>query len=273
MSIDQGFDFLGWNFRRYKAKFLIKPSNKNVKAFYAKAKEVSANKTAKQEELISLLNPILRGWANYHRPVVAKATFNRLDGLIFRAIWSWSKRRHRNKSASWIRKRYFRSEGNRNLGVLHHGCKRRWQAGNGGANPLGGHAHPQAHKRSRGATTPSIRPMSCMARSCIRYACCMTCITASSGLGCIARKTVCVHTAEARSPGKRAGTTTTSTAGWMGAQTGLENRVLLHPVCHAKVHSQGIIVVKPDARVIRRREPYARGNSHVRLWAASLRKQ
>src|SRR5690606_10168276 len=62
VSIDQGFDFLGWNFRRYKAKFLIKPSKKNVKTFYGKVKEViSANKTAKQEELISLLNPMLRG--------------------------------------------------------------------------------------------------------------------------------------------------------------------------------------------------------------------
>lgn len=34
VHIDEGFDFLGWNFRKYSGKLLIKPSKKNVKTFY-----------------------------------------------------------------------------------------------------------------------------------------------------------------------------------------------------------------------------------------------
>ncbi|MCB2508681.1 group II intron reverse transcriptase/maturase, partial [Listeria monocytogenes] len=65
--IDQGFDFLGWNFRKYNGKLLIKPSQKNAKAFYGKVKEViETSRTARQEDLIRTLNPILRGWALYH---------------------------------------------------------------------------------------------------------------------------------------------------------------------------------------------------------------
>ena len=62
--IDQGFDFLGWNFRKYSGKMLIQPSKKNAQAFYRKVAEtISGNKTAKQADLIRLLNPLLRGWA------------------------------------------------------------------------------------------------------------------------------------------------------------------------------------------------------------------
>jgi len=68
--IDSGFDFLGWNFRKYSGVMLIKPSKKNVKAFYGKVREIiKSYAMMKQAELIQLLNPILRGWARYHQPV------------------------------------------------------------------------------------------------------------------------------------------------------------------------------------------------------------
>ena len=85
VHIKEGFDFLGWNFRKYDGKLLIKPSKKNVKTFYSKVREViSTSKTVRQEDLIRLLNPILRGWALYHQPVVAKKTYSRMDHMIFR---------------------------------------------------------------------------------------------------------------------------------------------------------------------------------------------
>ncbi|WP_273660237.1 reverse transcriptase domain-containing protein, partial [Pseudomonas aeruginosa] len=60
--IDQGFDFLGWNFRKYNGKLLIKPSQKNAKAFYGTVKEViETSRTARQEDLIRTLHPSLRG--------------------------------------------------------------------------------------------------------------------------------------------------------------------------------------------------------------------
>ena len=112
--IDQGFDFLGWNFRKYSGKFLIKPSKKNAQAFYRKVAEtISGNKTVKQESLIRLLNPMLRGWAQYHCPVSAKRAYSRMEHLVFQRLWRWSRRRHPQKNTGWVRKKYFHSVGDR----------------------------------------------------------------------------------------------------------------------------------------------------------------
>ena len=62
VHIDDGFDFLGWNFRKYSGKLLIKPSRKSVKAHYDKVKEIIAKSiSVKTEVLIGKLNPVLRG--------------------------------------------------------------------------------------------------------------------------------------------------------------------------------------------------------------------
>jgi RNA-directed DNA polymerase len=112
--IEEGFDFLGQNVRKYNGKLLIKPSKKSVKAFLGKVRGVvKANKTAHQRNLILLLNPIIRGWAQYHRHVVASRTFATVDHRIWRTLWYWSKRRHPDKSAQWIMERYFRKRGSR----------------------------------------------------------------------------------------------------------------------------------------------------------------
>ena len=113
--IDKGFDFLGVNIRKYNGKFLIKPSKKNLKAFLDKVRNaIKDNKAAKQVNLIKMLNPIIRGWVNYHRTVNAKETFERVDKEIWQSLWQWAKRRHPDKSPVWITKKYFKTAGNRN---------------------------------------------------------------------------------------------------------------------------------------------------------------
>ena len=108
--ISEGFDFLGQNVRKYDGKLLIKPSAKNVKAFLDSVREtIRVNRSAKQETLISLLNPKIRGWANYHRHVVAKKTYTAVDHHIWRALWRWARRRHPNKLSEWVRQKYFRT--------------------------------------------------------------------------------------------------------------------------------------------------------------------
>jgi RNA-directed DNA polymerase len=112
--IDQGFDFLGQNLRKYRGKLLIKPAANNVKACADKIREtINGNKTAKQVSLIRLLNPMIHGWALYHRHVVAKDTFRTIDHHVWSALWRWSKRRHPNKGRDWVRHKYFRIIGNR----------------------------------------------------------------------------------------------------------------------------------------------------------------
>jgi RNA-directed DNA polymerase len=113
--IKDGFDFLGWNIRKYCGKLLMKPSKANVKAHLDKIREViKANKTAKQADLIRLLNPVLRGWANYHSHAVAKETFARVDHIVWSMLWRWAVRRHPRKGARWVKEKYFKSRGHRN---------------------------------------------------------------------------------------------------------------------------------------------------------------
>jgi RNA-directed DNA polymerase len=113
--IREGFDFLGWNIRKYNGKLLMKPSKANVKAHLDKIREViRANKAAKQANLIRLLNPVLRGWANYHSHVVAKQTFARVDAHVWSMLWRWAVRRHPNKGARWVKEKYFKTRGTRN---------------------------------------------------------------------------------------------------------------------------------------------------------------
>jgi len=113
--IDEGFDFLSWNFRKYDGKFLIKPSQKSIKSITQKLNTiVSKAKTWTQDELIKTLNPVIRGWANYHRHIAAKDVFRKLDSYLWEITWRWGKRRHSNKGHKWIANKYWTSEGTRN---------------------------------------------------------------------------------------------------------------------------------------------------------------
>lgn len=113
--IDQGFDFLGFNVRKYNGKLLIKPSKKNIKNFLKEIRRViKSNLTVKTENLIYLINPKIRGWANYFRHVASKEIFAYVTHYIFKALFSWAKRRHPNKGTRWVVNKYYRSEGLRN---------------------------------------------------------------------------------------------------------------------------------------------------------------
>ncbi len=113
-NIAQGFDFLGQNVRKYNGKFLIKPSKKNIQAVLTKIRSIiKDNKAVRQVNLISLLNPVIKGWANYHQYVAAKQTFSKVDNAIWHALWQWCRRRHTQKGGRWIKHRYFHFIGTR----------------------------------------------------------------------------------------------------------------------------------------------------------------
>jgi RNA-directed DNA polymerase len=106
--ISQGFDFLGQHLRTFDDKLIIRPSRKNTHAFLEKVRQlIKVNSDVDQATLISILNPIIRGWANYHRHVSSAATFWKVDHEIWRTLWRWAKRRHPKKGARWIKKKYF----------------------------------------------------------------------------------------------------------------------------------------------------------------------
>lgn len=90
-DIEDGFDFLGQNVRKYNGKLLIKPSKQSVQEFLAKVRGIiKANPGSSAGQLIVQLNLLIRGWANYHRHVVSKKVFKQVDHAIFQALWRWA---------------------------------------------------------------------------------------------------------------------------------------------------------------------------------------
>jgi RNA-directed DNA polymerase len=113
--IDEGLDFLGQNVRKYKGKLLIKPAKASKKSMLTKVRDIiKKHSDSKAVDLIISLNPLIRGWANYHRHIVSSDTFSKIDAAIFKALWRWCLRRHPNKSKRWIKSKYFGKLGNRN---------------------------------------------------------------------------------------------------------------------------------------------------------------
>lgn len=123
VHLDEGFDFLGFNVRRYAVetkdakkkrtltphhKVLIKPSKESVNKFRKAVKDMfMRHKGASVEVLITKLNALITGWGNYFRHAVSKMTFHSLDHYIFQRQVRWAKFRHHTKGWNWIKERYF----------------------------------------------------------------------------------------------------------------------------------------------------------------------
>jgi RNA-directed DNA polymerase len=107
--LEDGFDFLGFNIRRYRnGKLLIKPSKAAVRRFRERlTAEMRALRGANAQAVIRRLNPIIRGWAAYYRTVVSKKAYVHLDTHMWKLAFSWAKRSHPNKSRRWVADRHF----------------------------------------------------------------------------------------------------------------------------------------------------------------------
>jgi RNA-directed DNA polymerase len=108
--IEDGFDFLGQHPRKYSGKFLTKPARGNYRTILTRIRETIRKFSAqKAGDMIRALNPIIRGWANYHRHIAAKASFGALDSQIYRYLKDWAKRRHPHKGRRWLSRQYWYS--------------------------------------------------------------------------------------------------------------------------------------------------------------------
>jgi RNA-directed DNA polymerase len=114
---EPGFDFLGFTIRQFPVgkyhskqgfKTIITPSKQKQKVHYDQiASVIEAHKAAPQAALISHLNPIIRGWANYYTTVVSKVAYSDIDNLMYQKLRAWAKHRHLNKNGEWVSKRYW----------------------------------------------------------------------------------------------------------------------------------------------------------------------
>ena len=243
--VEKGFDFLGQNVRRYpNGKLLIKPSKKNLKTFLDGIRQTIGNaRGMSAADLIDLLNPKIRGWANYHRHVVSSRIFSSVDRSIFYNLWQWARGRHQKKTSHWLKKKYFEKRGTRDWcffgetcddqGQLHKAWLyharstpiRRHVKVKGEANPYDPAFETYFEEREGSHMRETFR-----GTRTLRYI-----WNEQRGLCTVCKLPI------------------TRTTGWrlhhcvplvQGGSKSAENRVLLHPECHDKVHRLTLSVSK-----------------------------
>jgi RNA-directed DNA polymerase len=241
--IEDGFDFLGQNVRKYKTgkrhKLLIKPAKKNVAAFLEKVRDiVKANKPLPAGKLIAKLNPIIRGWVNYHRHVVSKKTFSTVDEAIYQTLKRWINRRHPRKSDAWKAKKYFKTCGGDNWVFFGTDGEQTWHLTRADSVPTARHVKIQGEANPYDPTWESYfeKRLDVRMEATLKgKRWLLTLWKEQRGLCPVCNQKI------------------TKITGWhshhilwrsKGGSDRAENRVLLHPTCHQQVHSQRISVTK-----------------------------
>jgi RNA-directed DNA polymerase len=108
VHLNDGFDFLGFNVRRYRDKLLIKPSKAALQRLRERlAAEMKSLRGANIAAVLQRINPIVRGWSAYYRTVVSSKVFARLDNYMWALTYKWACYSHPNKPNSWVVAQYF----------------------------------------------------------------------------------------------------------------------------------------------------------------------
>jgi len=103
VHIDDGFDFLGFHIRRMRRRGSTKwfvytrPSKKAIASIKGRVKTMTYRATLHHDPgyLMDYLGRVLRGWANYFRHGVSKATFSAIDSYAWERITSWLRDKHK----------------------------------------------------------------------------------------------------------------------------------------------------------------------------------
>jgi len=108
VNAETGFDFLGFNVRRYHGKLLIKPSLAAIRRIRERLRtEFRALRGSNAGAVLRKINPIVRGWSAYYRTVVSSEIFTQLDNYVWALAYKWAKHSHPNKPKHWIVNKYF----------------------------------------------------------------------------------------------------------------------------------------------------------------------
>jgi RNA-directed DNA polymerase len=105
--IGQGFNFLGFHYRKYRGTLLVQPQDGKTGELLEKVRGVLAKyRGIPFHALLAKLNAVIRGWAYAYRHVVAKERLSYVDNRIYPLVKKWLQKEHRSKTWAWIRKRY-----------------------------------------------------------------------------------------------------------------------------------------------------------------------
>jgi len=247
--VADGFDFLGQNVRRFGTKLLLKPSRQNEQRFLVKVDDLIRQQGGHLTagELIERLNPLIRGWAQYHRHVSNNRRLDRVDRLLLGKLWRWARRRHRHKSAAWVKAKYFtQPKGNcwgfRGMVADKAGVWHPVWLVQAGATPI------RRHVKIQGKANPydPVWELYFEER-----------LTAQMASTLTGRGTTRYLWLEQDGKCLVCGQPLTLEAGWQihhllwrthGGDDHVDNLVLLHPNCHRQVHSEGLVVNKAASR-------------------------
>ena len=243
--IAEGFDFLGTHLRKYDGKLLIKPSKKSVKQVLSKTTTVlEQNLHTGVEKLIGRLNPIIKGWANYHQPWVSKETFQKVDYEIHHQVWRWAERKHPTKGRRWLKQKYFTASATRS-----------WAFGATRTQPDG---KKETVRLVRASETLIRRHIKIQNRANPYDPQWETYFEARVGqqmeVDLKGRRKLVQLWMEQKGRCPMCDQQITKATGWnlhhlhwrvKGGTNAMANLVLLHPNCHRQVHSRQITVVKP----------------------------
>ena len=147
VHIDDGFDFLGFRIQRQTKRGSNKryvytwPAKKALASITAKVRTITKQGTNHPlSDLLHQLNMVLRGWTNYFRHGVSKATFGYLHQFTWVRVVGWLRRKHRHANWQWLRRHYLAN---------------RWWPEHDGVTLFDCRAVPVTRYRYRGATIPT----------------------------------------------------------------------------------------------------------------------
>jgi RNA-directed DNA polymerase len=123
-----GFNFLSFEVRQHKVgkdqggklpgtsqnhkckdyKTIIRPSKESVRNHYNELKNGLKKRINQSvDTVIAFLNPRIKGWSNYYRHVVSSQIFRQIDDWLYHRYWRWCKRKHPNRGAKYLKRKYF----------------------------------------------------------------------------------------------------------------------------------------------------------------------
>jgi Reverse transcriptase (RNA-dependent DNA polymerase)/Group II intron, maturase-specific domain len=150
VTLEDGFDFLGFTVRRHAGTLITRPGKAAVKRVkHRLAAEMRALRGGNAAAVLATINPIVRGWANYYRGAASSRTFAALDHYLWQLTCKRACYSHANKPKPWIVSRYY--------GRFNPASQDRWvfgNRGNGACLPRPGWTKIVRHSLVPGAASP-----------------------------------------------------------------------------------------------------------------------
>ena len=107
-SLQEGFNFLGWFFKKNTHSFFEGLSSSNRQSHQKELKSYLKTSTNKPvDEIIYGLNRKIICWQKFYSCSM-KLTYLQMNDFLFFQIWYWIRKRHRNKGSKWLYDRYWK---------------------------------------------------------------------------------------------------------------------------------------------------------------------